>query len=311
MKRKDSEFLSNVRRFRYICSRNPNQQEMKYIIICLFILTVFTAQATSYAGDIIHIAGEEWNLLANPIEEDSALLAQVLNFLPEEREHSTSNWYGYTAHWEMREGWLYLTGIETKPYDEVYPNHSSLFLDADTLKHIFSPYYNVEQKAICARWISGKFRTGKGKMIRYSHAGFDRNLETELFMDIKNGQIVCTQLYHNYKTEGITPLTVSNELSKRFPWSRFPELRGKELAVEVQNVCIDEDGHLSDANIYALHITYTNQSFKDPNHPLVKAFIETMKSVYPWQVLYIYGKRTIEFNDSLIKLSEDIDIQFN
>ena len=283
---------------------------MKYIIICLFILTVFTAQATSYAGDIIHIAGEEWNLLANPIEEDSTLLAQVLNFLPEEREHSTSNWYGYTAHWEMREGWLYLIGIETEPYDEVHQNHSSLFLDADTLQHIFSPYYNAEQKAICARWISGEFRAGKGKMIRYSHAGFDRNLETELFMDIKNGQIVCTQLYHNYKTEGITPLTVSNELSKRFPWSRFPELRGKELAVEVQNVCIDEDGHLSDANIYALYITHTNQSFKDPNHPLVKAFIETMKSVYPWQVLYIYGKRTVEFDDSLIKLSEDIDIQF-
>lgn len=227
---------------------------MKYIIICLFILTVFTAQATSYAGDIIHIAGEEWNLLANPIEEDSVLLAQVLNFLPEEREHSTSNWYGYTAHWEMREGWLFLIGIETEPYDEVHQNHSSLFLDADTLKHIFSPYYNAEQKAICACWISGEFRAGKGKMIRYSHAGFDRNLETELFMDIKNGQIVCTQLYHNYKTEGITPLTVSNELSKRFPWSRFPELRGKELAVEVQNVCIDEDGHLSDANIYALHV---------------------------------------------------------
>lgn len=277
---------------------------MKYIIICLFILTVFTAQATSYAGDIIHIAGEEWNLLANPIEEDSVLLAQVLNFLPEEREHSTSNWYGYTAHWEMREGWLFLIGIETEPYDEVHQNHSSLFLDADTLKHIFSPYYNAEQKAICACWISGEFRAGKGKMIRYSHAGFDRNLETELFMDIKNGQIVCTQLYHNYKTEGITPLTVSNELSKRFPWSCFPELRGKELAVEVQNVCIDEDGHLSDANIYALHVIYTNQSFKDPNHPLVKAFIETMKSVYPWQVLYIYGKRTVEFNDSLIKLSE-------
>lgn len=277
---------------------------MKYIIICLFILTVFTAQATSYAGDIIHIAGEEWNLLANPIEEDSVLLAQVLNFLPEEREHSTSNWYGYTAHWEMREGWLFLIGIETEPYDEVHQNHSSLFLDADTLKHIFFPYYNAEQKAICACWISGEFRAGKGKMIRYSHAGFDRNLETELFMDIKNGQIVCTQLYHNYKTEGITPLTVSNELSKRFPWSRFPELRGKELAVEVQNVCIDEDGHLSDANIYALHVIYTNQSFKDPNHPLVKAFIETMKSVYPWQVLYIYGKRTVEFNDSLIKLSE-------
>ena len=274
---------------------------MRYIVICLFTLTVLTVQATSYAGDIIHIDGEEWNLLANPIEEDSVLLAQVLNFLPEERDHSMSNWYGYTAHWEMREGWLYLTGIETEPYDEVHQSHSSLF---------FSPYYNVEQKAICACWISGEFRAGKGKMIRYSHAGFDRNLETELFMDIKNGQIVCTQLYHNYKTEGVTPLTVSNELSKRFPWSRFPELRGKELAVEVQNVCIDEDGHLSDVTIYALHITHTNQSFKDPNHPLVKAFIETMKSVYPWQVLYIYGKRTVEFNDSLIKLSEDIDIVF-
>ena len=53
---------------------------MKYIIICLFILTVFTAQATSYAGDIIHIAGEEWNLLANPIEEDSVLLADRRRF---------------------------------------------------------------------------------------------------------------------------------------------------------------------------------------------------------------------------------------
>ena len=107
---------------------------MKYIVICLFTLTTFTVQATSYAGDIIHINGEEWNLLANPIEEDSALLAQVLNFLPEERDHSTSNWYGYTAHWEMREGWLYLTGIKTEPYDEVHQRHSSLFLNADTLR---------------------------------------------------------------------------------------------------------------------------------------------------------------------------------
>lgn len=277
---------------------------MKYIVICLFTLTTFTVQATSYAGDIIYINGEEWNLLANPIEEDSALLAQVLNFLPEERDHSTSNWYGYTAHWEMREGWLYLTGIKTEPYDEVHQRHSSLFLNADTLRHIFSPYYNAEQKAICARWISGELRAGKGKMIRYSHAGFDRNLEIELFMDVKNGQIIRTRLYHNHKTEGVTPLNVSEELSERFPWSRFPELRGKELAVEVKSVCIDEDGCLSDATIYALHVTHTNQSFKDPNHPLVKAFIETMKSVYPWQVLYIYDKRIVEFDDSLIKLSE-------
>ena len=51
-------------------------------------------------------------------------------------------------------------------------------------------------------------------------------------------------------------------------------------------------------------LPHTNQSFKDPNHPLVKAFIETMKSVYPWQVLYIYDKRVVEFDDSLIKLSE-------
>ena len=29
-----------------------------------------------------------------------------------------------------------------------------------------------------------------------------------------------------------------------------------------------------------------------------------MKSVYPWQVLYIYDKRIVEFDDSLIKLSE-------
>ena len=149
---------------------------MRYIVICLFTLTVLTVQATSYAGDIIHIDGEEWNLLANPIEEDSVLLAQVLNFLPEERDHSMSNWYGYTAH----------------PYDEVHQSHSSLFLDADTLKHVFSPYYNAEQKAICARWISEELRAGKGKMIRYSHAGFDRNLEIELFMNVKNGQIVRT-----------------------------------------------------------------------------------------------------------------------
>ncbi len=123
-------------------------------------------------------------------------------------------------------------------------------------------------------------------------------------MDVKNGQIIRTRLYHNHKTEGVTPLNVSEELSERFPWSRFPELRGKELAVEVKSVCIDEDGCLSDATIYALHVTHTNQSFKDPNHPLVKAFIETMKSVYPWQVLYIYDKRIVEFDDSLIKLSE-------
>lgn len=44
----------------------------------------------------------------------------------------------------------------------------------------------------------------------------------------------------------------------------------------------------------------------DGNHPLALALKETLKSIYPWEVLFINGKYTMEYRNFTMTLQEDI-----
>lgn len=274
----------------------PQQKAMKalrsIIMVSFYLLHPFIANATGCDGDIIYINGVQWGFLDKPIAHiDSTSYAKFLDFLPKGRSTNTANWEGYTAHWTIKDQQLYLLKVEVEMYNKEKDERSILTLDADTLKNIFAPYYT--QDGIFAQWFSHNTRAAKGKLIRYEHSAFNRNLEEELVMTIRSGKVMEEQLWHNTKKEGLKLADLRPALVKRFPIHLFPELQGKRLVVMFKAPEMLADGHLVDCEIY-IRLPNEKEYTKDQNHPIIKALKETMRAIYPWEVLYIHGKYTLE-----------------
>ena len=163
------------------------------------LLTVFKMKATGQSGDIIYLEGEEWVLMAKPIAQDSLLRERVWEFLPENRTFSTNNWSGYTAFWEVSDGYIYLRQMEVAVYDKVRKKKSTMVYEANDLQELFASYF--KEGKIQATWFSGELRAGKGNVVRYVHTGFERNMETERVLTVLNGKVLNTKTY-TYRKDG-------------------------------------------------------------------------------------------------------------
>ncbi len=58
----------------------------------LFLLIPWEGKATGLSGDFIYLQGEEWELLAKPINRDSVLFHRLMEFLPDNHCITTANW---------------------------------------------------------------------------------------------------------------------------------------------------------------------------------------------------------------------------
>lgn len=96
-----------------------------------------------------------------------------------------------------------------------------------------------------------------------------------------------------------------DEIIRRFPWHRFPEYKGKRMTFWVNNMQCNSDGRLVDLDVVIMSVRPKRENIDDKNHPLAKAFKEVLKSIYPWEVLFINGKYTIEFKDFVLTIWED------
>lgn len=91
----------------------------KVMLLILLCGVMLTLKATGQSGDVIRLEGEEWVLMAKPIGYDSLLCRRMDDSLPENVSRSTGNYSGYTAFWEVRDGYLCLQRVEADVYDEV------------------------------------------------------------------------------------------------------------------------------------------------------------------------------------------------
>lgn len=273
--------------------------------IYLFILlwsAALSLKATAQSGDVIYLDGEKWVLLTKPIECDSTLRTQLRNFLPENIKDSFVTWRGYTAFWEIRNGYLCLQRLKAHLLDG-----SDVVYEAKDLRTVFASYYKARK--IRASWFSGKIRIGKGEMVRYLGL-FEFNMETEQVLTVRNGKVVESWIYHNFRRPGLKleqPEEIfddypsycirlkhegQEEISRRFPWERFPEYLGKRLFFTIHVSEITADGHITGCDVYVVRLGAARVKIKDQD--LVAAFKETLKSIYPWEVFFINGKYTVE-----------------
>lgn len=266
------------------------------LLLCLFL----QAKATGLSGDIISLNGKSWVLMAKPIDMDSALYKRWMAFIPDNHCVSTGNWEGYTAFWEIQNDCVCLQRIEVCVYDGTSRKDSTLIYHAEDLQAPFSSYYkngNIE-----ARWLNGELRAGKGDLVRYVHSGFDRNMETECVLRVKNGNVIHTTTYHNYKTPGLRLIEVQDEIIRKFPWERFPKYKDQRMIFVIKNMQMTHDGHFTDCDIRFIYLRSKRETIEDGNHPLAIALKETLKSIYPWEVLFINGKHTIEHTNLTMPL---------
>lgn len=229
---------------------------------------------------------------------------RVRAFLPDNISYSTGNYSCYTASWEIRNGYLCLRQIEADVYDEASNKDSTLVYEGKDLQSLFPSYYKDGE--IQARWFSGELRAGKGNLVRYVHDGFDRNMETEQVLTVRNGKVLKTETYHNYRRPGLNLKKAQKEIACRFPWKRFPEYRGEQIIFVIGDFQMTDDGHFVDCDVHFFFLRSSRKTIEDRNHPLALAFKETLKSIYPWEVLFINGKYTMEYRSFTMPLRGDI-----
>ncbi len=273
-----------------------------YFITILFLCVFLQVKATGLSGDIISLNGDTWVLMAKPINMDSILYKRLMEFIPENHCISTSNWEGYTAFWEIRDKYLCLQRMEVCVYDEESRKDSTLAYDAEALQIPFASYY--KDGKIQARWLSGELRAGKGDLVRYVHMGFNRNMETEQILHIKIGKVLKTNIYHNYKKPGLNIMKAQDEIIQRFPWKRFPEYKGQRITFGINNFQITDDGHFKDCKVRTIFLRPSRETIEDDNHPLAIAIKEILESIYPWEILFINGRRTIEYTNFMMVVWE-------
>ena len=273
------------------------------LAFCLSLLLLpLTVRATGQTADRVVINGEEWRLLASPLYNDTLISNRVDKILPnaKDRSCSTGNWDGFVGYWEIVDSCLYLKKVVVNMWNEHKKERYVLEFDADTLRSVLGEYYT--EHGILAGWFSReKLIIGRGELVTYVHGAFYRNHEEELVVTIKNGRITHQEHWHNKKVMegwslsegGLTKTGI--QIRDSFPYDQFPEMGTKRILVRVENISLTSDGHFEDCDASFLwkHDNGEKEWIEDPNHPIIVALKETMRKMYPWEVIYLHGKYTI------------------
>ena len=242
--------------------------------------------------------------MGSPLSYNDSIYKRVDAFLPKDRGGSTANWKGFVGCWEIVDSCLYLKSIVVDMWDEHKREHYELVFDTDTLRSVLDEYYT--EHGFYAEWFSQKrLIIGRGELVTYIHGGYLRNHEEELVVTIENGRITHQGHWHNKKVMegwslsegGLTKTGI--QIRDSFPYDQFPEMGTKRIIVRVENISLTSDGHFEDcdASFFWKHDNGEKEWIEDPNHPIIVALKETMRKMYPWEVIYLHGKYTISSPD--------------
>ena len=258
-----------------------------FTLFCFAHLSVF---ATGQDSDVIFYRGQQWWLLARPADADSLLSAALAKSLPQDRCQSTANWGGYVGYWSVCGDMLVLDSIRVELVKDGECVDATL--PRSFIQQVFKAY--EDKGIVMARWYSGTLRLACGKMIRYVHAGWDRNYETEMELTVRNGSVVDSIEYHNrIVCEGFDFESLSMQDWDSFQQEfrpilkKYPQLQGKErIFFMVSDFTVDPQGNLVDIAKVSCHAQLDDKL----EQQLALEFKRYLMSIRPWKVLYINGK---------------------
>lgn len=179
----------------------------------LVLLLALPAIPTAQAPDTIIIDGEKLWLFANPLEPFLQSLKRRPSLFLTPYVTSSANWRGYIANWTIRNGNLYLTGIESYecpvPSGRNPPNNCKPV----TLQSLFSKQDTKE--GVHATWYTGELRIPKGKRLHYVHMGYASVYEEEIVLEMEKGKLIGRKKIDNRSKQRPPSLELEREELER------------------------------------------------------------------------------------------------
>lgn len=125
---------------------------------------------------------------------------------------STALWRGYTGHWAIVEGKLYLTALEGLLEDGSKLTLADVFPDAPA--------------SVFASWFTSELRVPQGNLVEPTRGGFGGVYERDLLMQVRDGVVVGETMRVNEPVPRATAgVAASKTRTPRHLTRRGPELR--------------------------------------------------------------------------------------
>lgn len=132
---------------------------------------------TAQVPEILELRGQHLALCEIPLRPYLSKLRKDRR--PQFVWRSTACWRGYIGRWTIRDGMLFLTGLEGLIETAAGIVEASL---ADVLPRLRPP--------VAATWFSGQLRCAEGRLLAYVHAGFGTQYERDRFFRIERGKVL-------------------------------------------------------------------------------------------------------------------------
>lgn len=259
-----------------------NQIKMRYSLILIFSLWSQICLATGQAGERVIYKGDTLTMLSEPLE------IYLRNIEPRQRIHSaleegcsTGLWRGYVGLWRIQDGKLVLVNV---------------FLCGNKTRSIKGALFKNQNGEIPADWFTGDLFIEKGKMIKYHHSGYDRYYETEVVVNVKEGNVLTETEYKN----GVRPddkrfpidiNKIRDEIYKQINWSIIPKLSGNKKVfaslILDNGKLVTVDSIIDKQDIEDVYKTEVKRVIA--NFPAVQVFYargQPVREEYYWAILF-------------------------
>lgn len=134
---------------------------------------------TAQTPEKILLDGEMLDLCTEPLGHYFYFGGTQPDFAP----RATSCWRSYIGTWEIRNGRLYLVGIDAKHRDR----------NPVKLEDIFPGY----PERVFAHWFTGILRCPRGPMLAYEHMGYGSVFEEDILLYVKQGVLMSREVRTN------------------------------------------------------------------------------------------------------------------
>lgn len=151
----------------------------------LFVVVPISLSATAQVGEELEYEGEATSMYSTPLED----FFNDENPRPNDVLFSTNtaNWRGYIGHWKIEDKMLVLTGLYRERYSRDEEGNIEYVDELIPAEAVFGKGVSYP---VVADWFSGKLRIPRGERVRYVHMGFGSQHEKEIFLEIKDGQVI-------------------------------------------------------------------------------------------------------------------------
>ena len=158
---------------------------MKYVIMYFAMLALTSpCYATVQTGDIVRYEGATFSTPVFPLEQYAPVAEKQIRLQIKPSTHSTANYRGYVATWEVQSNKLYLAALDGWIWDS-FDSHKRA-----TLELLFPG--KVQNNTVFADWFSGRMFT-PGDRWGASFVKEDQEKQeakAELIITIERGNVI-------------------------------------------------------------------------------------------------------------------------